>query len=159
MYQYHWEYHWGLMLSLNGTGWYFHVPWRISLRIMIYHWMVQWYRMVFYVTVASPTETSLNGPMILNDTERYSMVSTGIPLALFVKDIHTQIYTNTHIRTYIHTYILIYVRTYTHTYLHTNISYIRWNKETQYSYKPISTKYCWITRLMGRKITHQTLRY
>ena len=51
--------------------------------------MVQWYRMVFKITVANPTETSLNGPMILNDTERYSMVSTGIPLALFVKDIHT----------------------------------------------------------------------
>ena len=33
----------------------------------------------------SPTEISLNGPVILNDTEWYSMVIIGIPLALFVR--------------------------------------------------------------------------
>ena len=32
----------------------------------------------------SPTEIALNGSMVLNDTEWYSMVS-GIPLALFCK--------------------------------------------------------------------------
>ena len=33
----------------------------------------------------SPTEISLNGPMVLNDTEWYSMVFNGIPLARFCK--------------------------------------------------------------------------
>ena len=32
----------------------------------------------------SPAEISLNGPMVLNDTEWYSVVISGIPLALFV---------------------------------------------------------------------------
>ena len=30
-----------------------------------------------------PTEISLNDPMVLNDTEWYSMIFNGIPLALF----------------------------------------------------------------------------
>ena len=30
-------------------------------------------------------ELSLNGPMVLNDTEWYSMVISGIPVALFCK--------------------------------------------------------------------------
>ena len=33
----------------------------------------------------SPTEIALNGPMVLNDAEWYSMVFSGIPLALFCK--------------------------------------------------------------------------
>ena len=35
----------------------------------------------------SPAEISLNGPMVLNDTEWYSMVISGIQLALFVMDL------------------------------------------------------------------------
>ena len=35
----------------------------------------------------STTEISLNGPMVLNDTEWYSMVFSGIPLALFSKGV------------------------------------------------------------------------
>ena len=31
------------------------------------------------------SEISLNGPMVLNDTEWYSIVISGIPLALFCK--------------------------------------------------------------------------
>ena len=33
----------------------------------------------------SPTEISLNGSVVQNDTEWYSMVISGIPLALFCK--------------------------------------------------------------------------
>ena len=33
----------------------------------------------------SPAEISLNGSMVLNDTEWYPMVISGIPLALFCK--------------------------------------------------------------------------
>ena len=33
----------------------------------------------------SPAEMSFNGPMVLNDTEWYSVVISGIPLALFCK--------------------------------------------------------------------------
>ena len=46
--------------------------------------------MVFYIKLPlrvplSPTEISVNGPMVLNDTEWYSMVISGIPLALYVR--------------------------------------------------------------------------
>ena len=34
----------------------------------------------------SPADISLTGPMVLNDTEWYSMVVNGIPLSLFVRD-------------------------------------------------------------------------
>ena len=49
---------------------------------------VQWYCMVFLITIEiplSPAELSLNGPMVLNDTEWYSLVISSIPLALFCK--------------------------------------------------------------------------
>ena len=47
-----------------GIEWYFKLPLRVPL---------------------IPTEISLNGPMVLNDTEWYSMVFSGIPLVLFCK--------------------------------------------------------------------------
>ena len=45
-----------------GIEWYFKLPLRVPL---------------------SPAEISLNGPMVLNDTEWYSMVISGMQLALF----------------------------------------------------------------------------
>ena len=47
-----------------GIEWYFNLPLRVPL---------------------TPAEIALNGPMVLNDTEWYSMVISGIPLALFCK--------------------------------------------------------------------------
>ena len=51
-----------ILCNCSGIEWYFKLPLRVSL---------------------SPAETSLDVPMVLNDTELYSMVINGIPLALF----------------------------------------------------------------------------
>ena len=59
MFQYRCEYHWSVILSLNGPmvpngiEWYYKLPLRIPL---------------------SPTEIPLNGPMVLNGIQWYSMV-------------------------------------------------------------------------------------
>ena len=54
----------GFFVPFNGIEWYIKLPLRVPL---------------------SPAEISLNGPMVLNDTECYSSVISGIPLALFVR--------------------------------------------------------------------------
>ena len=54
----------GFFVPFNGIEWYFKLPLTVPL---------------------SPTEIPLNGPMVLNDTEWYSMVFSGIQLALFVR--------------------------------------------------------------------------
>ena len=46
---------------------------------------IEWYFILPLIVPMSPAERSLNGPMILTDPERYSMVISGIPLALFCK--------------------------------------------------------------------------
>ena len=51
-------------VPLNGIERYFKLPLTVPL---------------------SPTEIPLNGPMVLNDTDWFSMVFSGIPLALFVR--------------------------------------------------------------------------
>ena len=51
----------------NGIEWYFKLPLRVPL---------------------SPAEISLIGPMVLNGTEWYSVVISGIPLDLFYKGTH-----------------------------------------------------------------------
>ena len=58
------EWYFGFFIPFSGIEWYFKLPLRVLL---------------------SPAEISLNGPMVLNDTERYSTVISGIPLALFCK--------------------------------------------------------------------------
>ena len=58
------ELYFGFFLPFSGIEWYFKLPLRVPL---------------------SPAEISLNGSMVLNDTEWYSMVISGIPLALFCK--------------------------------------------------------------------------
>ena len=40
------------------------------------------YELMWQFAQLSPTEISLNGPIILKDTEWYSFVFNGIPLAL-----------------------------------------------------------------------------
>ena len=52
--------HFGLFVPFSGIEWYFKLPLRVPL---------------------SPTEIPLNGPIVLNGTEWYSMVISGIPLA------------------------------------------------------------------------------
>ena len=59
---------WILYIEFSCIEWYF----KLSLRVPLSH-----------------TEISLNGPMVPNDTEWYSMVINGIPLALFYKGIVT----------------------------------------------------------------------
>ncbi len=49
-----------IQIPFSGIEWYFKLPLRLPL---------------------SPTKISLHGPMVLNDTEWYSMVMSGIPLA------------------------------------------------------------------------------
>ena len=46
---------------------------------------IEWYFKLPLKVPPSPIEIVLNGPMVLNDTEWYSMVISGIPLALFCK--------------------------------------------------------------------------
>ena len=58
------EWYFKFFVPFNGIEWYFKLPLTVPL---------------------SPTEISLNGPMVLNDTEWYSMVISGIPLPLFCK--------------------------------------------------------------------------
>ena len=59
----------GFFIPFSGIEWYYKLPLRVPL---------------------SPTEISLNGPMVLNDTEWYSMVTSSTPLALFVRDTTTK---------------------------------------------------------------------
>ena len=54
----------GLIVPFNGIEWYF----KLSLRVPL-----------------NPIEISLNGPLVLNDTEWYSVVFSCMPLALFRK--------------------------------------------------------------------------
>ena len=54
----------GFFVPFSGIEWYFKLPLTVPL---------------------SPAEMSLNGPMVLNDTEWYSTVISGIPLTLFCK--------------------------------------------------------------------------
>ena len=56
----------GLCVPFSGIEWYLKLP--LSLRVPL-----------------SPAEISLNGPMVLNGIQWYSMVFNGIPLALFCK--------------------------------------------------------------------------
>ena len=58
------EWYFGLFVMFSGIEWYFKLPLRVPL---------------------GPTEILLNGSMVLNDTESYSMVISGIPLALFYR--------------------------------------------------------------------------
>ena len=51
-------------MRFSGIEWYFNLPLRVPLSL---------------------AEISLNDPMVLNDTEWYSMVISGMPLALFCK--------------------------------------------------------------------------
>ncbi len=51
----------GFCVPFNGIEWYFKLPLRVP---------------------PSPTEIALNGPMVLDDTEWYSMIFSGISLAL-----------------------------------------------------------------------------
>ena len=46
---------------------------------------IQWYLKLPLRVPLSPAEISLNGPMVLNGIQWYSMVFNGIPLALFCK--------------------------------------------------------------------------
>ena len=46
---------------------------------------IQWYPKLPLRVPLSPAEISLNGPMVLNGIQWYSMVFNGIPLALFCK--------------------------------------------------------------------------
>ena len=46
---------------------------------------IQWYLKLPLIVPLSPAEISLNGPMVLNGIQWYSMVFNGIPLALFCK--------------------------------------------------------------------------
>ena len=48
-------------------------------------WYIEWYFKLPLRVPLSPVEISLNGPMALSDTEWYSMVISGMPLALFCK--------------------------------------------------------------------------
>ena len=57
-------------MVLNGIEWYYKLPLRIPL---------------------SPTEIPLNGPTVLNGIQWYSMVFNGIPLALFVRVVGSNI--------------------------------------------------------------------
>ena len=57
-------YYVGFFVPFSGIEWWFILPLKIPL---------------------SPVEISLNGSMVLNDTQWYSMVISGIPLALFCK--------------------------------------------------------------------------
>ena len=46
---------------------------------------IEWYFKLLLRVPLSPIEISLNDPMILNATEWYSMVISGIPLPLYCK--------------------------------------------------------------------------
>ena len=48
---------------------------------------IQWYLKLPLRVPLSPAEISLNGPMVLNGIQWYSMVFNGIPLALFCKGV------------------------------------------------------------------------
>ena len=53
-----------IFVPFSGIEWYIKLPLRIPV---------------------SPAEITLNEPLVLNDTEWYSMVISGIPLARFCK--------------------------------------------------------------------------
>ena len=44
---------------------------------------IEWYVKLPLTVPLSLTQIPLNGPMVLNDTEWYSVVFSGIPMALF----------------------------------------------------------------------------
>ena len=55
--------------------------------------------------MVSTIEISLNGPMVLNDTEWYSMVIMCIPLALFGKGRASVRYVRVNVYTYVRMYV------------------------------------------------------